>query len=257
LDRAKALIAAGDERSLVYAALELRQLLELVTYQKLDAYEKWLPASVLGTWQPPQAMRALLQFEPGADQNMSLRFAVQGPTGERAGPWVEMGEHKAIGAKWLTKQYNKLGSYVHVARDDHRTRGVGELRAYLDEVAAELEAVADSHLLACSMAERVTFSCAACEQEVTANAEALRESGRAVCFNLDCGAAHVVEEIDGQWSFKLDSVDANCLHCGTIFCFAKCHAKPGAVLTCPECGARHDITLGWRLADTPAGDRAS
>lgn len=33
-----------------------------------------------------------------------------------------------------------------------------------------------------------------------------------------------------------------------------CHIKRGALLNCPERGARREITWGWRIAETPDSD---
>jgi hypothetical protein len=64
--RATELLDKADDALLPYAALELRMAMEAIAYGKLRAFATRIPTSVLDKWQPPQAMRALLEFEPHA-----------------------------------------------------------------------------------------------------------------------------------------------------------------------------------------------
>jgi hypothetical protein len=55
LRRAKALLDAGNDADLHYAALDLRLCIEAITYGKLQSFTEHLPPSMLQrTWQPPQ-----------------------------------------------------------------------------------------------------------------------------------------------------------------------------------------------------------
>ena len=75
IKRARELLSSPDPAVVPYAALEMRMAMEAITYEKLRAYAPRLPLTVLDTWQPPQAMKVLLQFEPRAGSNMRMRFA--------------------------------------------------------------------------------------------------------------------------------------------------------------------------------------
>ena len=74
LKRANDMLSTNDDSLLRYACLELRFCLEDIAYRKLSTYAKRLPDEVLKTWQPPQAFRALLEFEPYADQTTTIRI---------------------------------------------------------------------------------------------------------------------------------------------------------------------------------------
>jgi hypothetical protein len=47
-------------------------VMELLTYQKLRAVRDLVPEDVLATWQPPQAVRSLVEFQPLADRTFTL-----------------------------------------------------------------------------------------------------------------------------------------------------------------------------------------
>jgi hypothetical protein len=99
LSRAKALMASGDAASLRYACLELRFCMEAVTYEKLRAYAPRLPPNVLSIWQPPQAVKALLELEGEADQEYRVAIGRAGSTQ----PMQVMGEHRTFATKWIAK----------------------------------------------------------------------------------------------------------------------------------------------------------
>ena len=85
LDRALALVEDEDDHNLLYAALELRQLIELVVYKKLESYSKWIPAAVTQSWQPTHAFKMLLEFEPDADKDFTLNISLGDP-----GLWIHI-----------------------------------------------------------------------------------------------------------------------------------------------------------------------
>jgi hypothetical protein len=114
LDRAKTLFTQRTEAALRYACLELRCCIESIAYEKLQTYAKRLPAAVLETWQPPQAFKALLEFEPLADQDFTLRFCEENAAGQPTGAWKSLGTHKTFQLSWLRKMYNALGNHLHV-----------------------------------------------------------------------------------------------------------------------------------------------
>jgi len=248
LARALELIEAGGERDLVYAALELRQLLEPIVYQRLEGYSEYVPAAVTSAWQPAHALKMLLRFEPEADKQVSLRIAEESPSGETVGQWIDFGTVPPIDARWLTKRYNQLGNYVHVPRGKAALRSQVKLRKDLELIAGEITPIVEARLMSVTLDQRVTFECAQCDKRVIANVDHLRETGRVACMDPNCGAVHVAEELDDIWSFHLDFIEAPCFHCDETIRFERRHIMPGALVKCPACGTEHEVALGWRLA---------
>lgn len=71
------LLGRKDDAVLRYVALELRRCIEAVVYEKLVAYGDLIPADAARTWQPPQAFKALLAVEPGADKDAVIAIGPQ------------------------------------------------------------------------------------------------------------------------------------------------------------------------------------
>lgn len=99
---------------LQYAALELRQCVESIIYEKLRVYKKYVPGVVFEKWQPQHASKMLLQFEPGADESFRMAIREEHEDGVASETPVYVGEYRSLSLSWLEKNYNKLGSYLHV-----------------------------------------------------------------------------------------------------------------------------------------------
>ena len=207
LSRALDLLRNGPDDSLPYAALELRFTIEALAYAKLRLYAPRLPEAVLERWQPPQALKALLEFEPLATENHVLRFCEETSPGVASGNWVELGQHRSIKFEWARQSYNKLGSYLHLRspKSQNRVAQNGEAQAAatregLLKIARELEPLVSSRLDS-SLAAITNLECKACGQLIVRNTQSLRETRKAICQNPNCGAEHHCTEDDDTGGF--------------------------------------------------------
>ena len=114
IDRAKLLLQKKEDDATIYAALELRQCIEAILYEKIKGYAKYVPGVVFEKWQPAHILKTLLQFEPDADEDFNLSFGLENKHGIAKGPLQLLGRHKSFKMRWLQRNYNKLGSYLHV-----------------------------------------------------------------------------------------------------------------------------------------------
>lgn len=244
--RAKSLLATQDDQVLRYVCLELRLCIEAITYDKLRTYANRLPPKVIETWQPPQAMKALLQLEPRAERDFTLRISPEGEPGQPSGDWTELGSHAALKLPWLRKTYNKLGSYLHIPsprvdelRPQHAT--TAKLRHDLDRILADLEAAVQSRL-DCSMAFVVSFPCSQCGMTVPCNSDSLRERGTAECLNPSCGASFLAEACsDGGFMMRLDEITVSCCSCKKDTPVERQRLQVGFTFVCRECSAIHKV----------------
>jgi len=117
LDRAQNMLSKEDDSFLRYACLELRFCMEAITYEKLNAYSSYVPAKVFNKWQPAHALKVLLQFEPNADENFTMYVSPESSPGVPTGKRTNFGEHRTFKLNWLKKNYNKLGSYLHMPKN--------------------------------------------------------------------------------------------------------------------------------------------
>lgn len=237
--RATGLLSKKDDDALTYVALELRLCLEAIIYEKLGAYSKYVPSVVFEKWQPTHALKMLLQFEPGADENLRMRIAPEDPSGQPAGPWVDLGEHRTLQLTWLVKNYNKLGSYLHAPRGPSPKIDSKKMREDLERIAAEIKEVLESPIVGVTLAERVQFRCVVCGQDGLANAEGVRLSKRVHCVNPDCGAVYNAEEGEKGWKLHLEVSAFDCLSCGSPVQTENRFLDIGRRFVCSKCNTEH------------------
>ena len=243
--RAQALMADATPESLRYAALELRLCIEALTYEKLRAFSQIVPEEVLRTWQPPQAVKALLEFEPPADRTFVLYAGIEEEYGKPAKDMKYVGTHISLRLGWLRKHYNKLGSLLHApAVGDPRAPDVAALKEYLAEVIADLQEPLQSTITGGTFREVFNFTCSECGKPVIANAETVREKKKAICLNPQCKAEYFaqVSETD-QATFKLMVTVFECAGegCDGTVQIENRKLDVGVEFACPKCGLKHVI----------------
>lgn len=242
--KAKSLVQLGDADSLHYAALELRMCMEYLTYQKLQAYENIVPPEVQAIWQPPQAVRALLEFEPNADRTVEIHFGLEEVPGIPAREMQPIGTHAALKIQWLRKHYNKLGQFLHApnARSSHQ-HDPALMVDYLHEVIQDLEAPVGSTILASTLRTVWTVACNQCGKVVVGNSEVLKSGGLAHCFTPGCETQYAASERpDGAIIFKPILMHFTCIKCSADIAVQPKKVELDARFECPSCKQRHKIT---------------
>ena len=255
--RAKALLAEPTSKNLRYAALELRLCIELLTYEKLRSFSSVIPESVLSTWQPPQAVKALLEFEPSADRSFTLFAGLEEEYGKPSNDMKFVGKHNAIPLKWLRRHYNKLGSLLH-APPPASSGGMSqaETKTYLEQCVSELEEPLSGNITGFSLRNVVSIPCDVCESPVMANAEVATSSHKAVCLNPKCSAEYFVDaRPDGEIAFRLKATVFNCAveSCSGNMPIENRKLDIGAELICPECKSKHRIVSRQWGYELPGG----
>jgi len=227
--------------------------IEEIAYEKLRLYAPRLPTSVLDKWQPPQAMKALLEFEPRATDNFRARFCAETEFGVPSGEWQELGEHRSMKLSWVRKAYNKLGNYLHVVPLSASGRAASGLpqsaariRQDLDAIANELRRVVDATLDS-SVAITIQFDCRVCNSPIIRNAESAAESHKGVCLQSFCGAEHYIEfDAEGGFTAQLEATSFECLTCNHPNTVQNRKLAIGFQFVCEKCGAEHTfVSRQW------------
>lgn len=245
--RAKTLIEKGTIENLRYAALELRFCMEAITYEKLGSFSNGVPPSVLSKWQPPQAVKALLEYEPDADQSFILSGGIEEEYGKPSQNMQFIGEHKALSLKWLRKHYHKVGKILHFphGRDTDQVPE-DKLAEYLHEVANDLEEALKSTILGGFIRETYEFDCTACGDKVVCNKKQAEKHRRAVCLNPNCGAEHFVEISSEGAIFRIKASGFECLNCRKTTFIENRKLDIGRVFQCSACDTEHQfVTRQW------------
>jgi hypothetical protein len=248
ITKAKSLIASGDEASLRYASLELRMCMELITYEKLRTYSSMIPEAVLEKWQPPQAVKALLEFEPHADKNYVLSYGRQKGLGMPAETMTVLGEHTSLSYKWLRTHYNKIGNALHAQAKPNISPSGANRKDYLEEVISDLEKVLASRINGSGMRNVFSVECERCNDQVVVNTKSAKKTGRALCFKPGCGAEYTVKISDDEkkCEFLLIQSEFTCDACEKPIYLPTGELSIGRNFTCRSCNAKHKIVnMEW------------
>jgi hypothetical protein len=255
LDRAKRLIQAADEQSLVYAALELRLGLELVCYEMLRLRLPYVSPKDIGDWRPQQVLKALQELaDPWLFEDATL-YCAKEAVGEEPKTWLPVVERKGISPRRWSTLWNKLSNYLHVHRPESPDAPVNAypnsstFRPILLNIVAELEPLASSGDVRFSPSD-TSFTCSC--GVLNKRASATLQPGQIItCLNPNCLKEWVAEKRDdGQYDFRTNVIDILCISCGQKTSVAKKDFRSisvdrGASFTCAACGARHSIHLGF------------
>jgi hypothetical protein len=258
LDRARRLIEAGDEHSLVYAALELRLGLEVVCYEKLRLRLEYVSPEDIRDWRPRQVLEALQELVEARIFEPAILERAEEPVGAEPKTWVQVGERKGMVSRRWSEIWNKLGRYLHAQEPAGRDTPV---RAYPDavilkkvllDVIEELEPLASAGDI--NFPGPVTYFHCSCGMRVQRPDATLQPGQVITCFNRNCLREWVVEKDEaGQYGFRSNVVDIACLRCEHKTSVAKKNFKkilpdkPGS-FTCAACRAKHSIIHVFQYA---------
>src|SRR5258708_30871845 len=76
LERARAELASNEPYRFRYAALELRDAMEALTYDRAMAYKNDIPPEDYYTWQPRKLMMVLLGVDPDIGKSSTLAIGI-------------------------------------------------------------------------------------------------------------------------------------------------------------------------------------
>jgi len=248
LRRTAQLLAEGGQHALRYAALELRLCIEDITYAKLRASKKHLPPEVLQKWQPPQAMRALMEFEPFADQDFKFYMSAPASTAGKLDRWVQIGEHKTLGLSWLSKNYHKIGRMLHGGPGSPLDDEV-EAKEYLTDVLGHIRLIVAANLEGLSMLDPIRFECEKCRDVIVVAKHKLQRTKEFSCLNPNCRAEYEVS-FDGEGNALacLKCLDFPCSECKATTSVEARLIKPGFKFECKKCRAKHVVVApGWHF----------
>jgi hypothetical protein len=240
--RAREHLASGTETGLRHAALELRMAIERIAYRFLPLYSQELTDDILKgwNWQPKRILDALVDCNPGAEQDFTIRAAFRNPNGS-PGPSVFRGKQQGLPRKLLSRNYDKLGSLVHV---DPRGKPLDlpKMSKFAEATASRIEVYCqETTIVANGLAPAVTFTCQ-CGRVFRRNMAAVRINAKVRCPADSCAAVFdLTETSTGAVAVR---------HHETFVCpSCQAHTKvpSGAIplhFNCAGCGERFIVDEG-------------
>lgn len=243
IERARKFLETPSPENLRYAALELRMCMEALTYEKLHFFSGAIPESVLSKWQPPQAVKAILEFEPMADRSFVIHAGVEEEYGKPAKNMQFVGQHKSLRLQWLRKHYNKVGNILHFPSTSTSVfLSASRVKEYLDDVIADVEEALSGNILGGTLREVYVFECSECKSQVVCNKQTVAKTKKAICFNPQCGAEYFAEiSEDGNSGFRLMVTEFDCTNCGALISVENRKLDIGMEFQCGSCNTRHRI----------------
>ncbi len=131
-----------------YAALELRQAIEAITYDRARSLGDEFPLAEYGTWQPYKVLEVLESFDPQSVKTTKIQIDIEDKlTGE-----IEqfVGTDYISSLTDLKKSYHKLGSYLHMPTFknmiDGKFQDPTELKKDCEVLILKLEKVLNSQI---------------------------------------------------------------------------------------------------------------
>lgn len=243
-------LESADDSRLPYAALELRMCLEALVYEKLRTYARHIPDTIKKQWKPDQALRALVKLEPAADKSFRLLTGRREEPGVAANTMKHVRTHHTVSAKWVRKNYNKLGALVHETQPFTPAKYPWRIqlkknREALEQIADEIRAAAHSDLGAAIRPRVRSFTCSNCGMPVVCNELALEEGGTVTCFGSECGTEYRVSRAEDDWAFTIPTAEFRCVACKACNLIQERLLRVGLVLECTGCGEELILKLAF------------
>lgn len=244
-NRAKDLIDKGDEASLRYACLELRQCIESIAYDKLRLYIKFVPEKELMKWQPNRVFEFLEKVAPNSTKDYAFKITKKN-TFSLDGTTVFKACHSTLNSNLLKKTYSKLGSNLHtptlLQQKDYHQKNT-KLKTDMIRILNDLEPIVNSNFDN-NIGNVVTFLCGYCGEGIYHRNSGLNVGDQVTCPSLKCGMLYAICEIRGEnFTYEPVNVDIPC-SCGeTVSINYSCLKDPSHVKC--KCETILDITREW------------
>lgn len=243
LSLAKNLAQNGGESSAVYYSLELRRAIEAYAYSLLCTYRPEVSASDLETWQPHAVMRVLRSLDPDADKPLQLQFE------NTDGSTYDVGTDQRLGYRWLSEQYNRLSSVVHVptvAKIKQSKRAPADIREMCDAIVEDLTFVLSQERWNFVAGNFSTIPCE-CGFRLRRRAENLKMESRIVCAM--CSRVYVVADIqDGEVVVVPSWHRFECKFCGVANGHHERDGTQQFKINCRGCGEPAHFFKAWAYA---------
>jgi hypothetical protein len=267
LARAKAELAANDTARLRYAALELRDAMEALTYDRALAFKDDIPPEEFKTWQPRKLMAALLEIDPSIGKTSTIAVGLEKEYGVPA-PQERMqvlGTDVVFTLADLKAHYDAIGSYLHMPSPEQIQSGnmpdPTRLRERCETIVSLVEKVLSSSVWNSTFGiTAILDECMneACKKPIRKRMPLGKQTIEARCF--ECKAEYTITSGPNDsviWTPKMTDVPCPTPNCPEKVSLWPHEVRPGTKWRCRGCGIRHEIALGVMKVEDETTDTAS
>jgi hypothetical protein len=249
-------LSSGDDQRLKYAALELRMSIESLTYDRAAAYKNEFPQTEYATWQPKKVMQVLLEIDPHAASDSSLRIGVEPFLGGSPDVMREVGHETALSMGTIKRHYDALGSYLHVPTLKQALAGkkldMAKLRGKCEEIATALGLVLASAVYNITLGKFATLECGKCQSPIRRRFPVGKESVRAEC--IECQAAYTLVSLGNnkvRWDPHVRHLKCGGENCQVETLIWEHEVRVGEYWVCTGCNGQNSFCLGVLYSDPP------
>ncbi|HXP31444.1 MAG TPA: helix-turn-helix domain-containing protein [Stellaceae bacterium] len=253
LTRAKTELKANDSPRLRYAALELRNAMEALTYDRALAFKDDIPPNEYKTWQPRKLMAALLDIDPSIGMTSTIALRREEEYGKPA-PRENMtpfGTDVVFTLADLKAHYDAIGSYLHMPSLEQVQSGKmpdsAKLRERCETVVGLIENVLSSPVWNITLGIIAALDhCMTkdCKRPIRKRMPFGKRTVEVQCF--ECKAEYTItSESDGRvrWTPKMMDAPCSTPDCPEKMALWPHEIRPGIHWLCRGCGARNEIAL--------------
>lgn len=261
LVRAKIEIATNDPNRLRYAALELRDAMEALTYDRALAFIDEIPPEEYKTWQPRKLMMVLLDIDPSIGMTSTISIGREEEPGTSAPPenMRLLGTDHVFTLADLKEHYDAISSYLHMPSLKQVMSGTmpdpAGLPQRCENIIAAIERVLSSLQWNSTMGNFSTLKeCMneECRRPVRKRMPFGKDKIDAKCF--ECKAEYTITKEEGgaRWEPKMTEVPCSTADCTKKMPLWSHEIRPGTNWRCRDCGAHNLLALSSRkIEDTP------
>jgi hypothetical protein len=246
LERAKELLKQQESSAARYACLELRQAIEYLAYQQLEAYLNEVPDDAMRKWTPREVIAQMLEVDPNADKSSTIAIGIEEVPGEHSKDMKGLGEDRRFTLKWANRSHNALGSFLHAPTlhqiETNSTPDHTKMRDKAEEVASVIEHTLATPIYNANFGNFYEIGCA-CRRQIKRRAGSFKIADGIVCPNVECRAIwDVVSEEGRSATFRQRQQAYACHQCKETNYVDSQRLKPGLLIRC-DCGARAEVAL--------------
>lgn len=259
LVRANTELMTNDPHRLRYAALELRDAMEALTYDRALAFKDYIPPEEYKTWQPRKLMAVLTDIDPSIGKTATMAFGLEEEYGKPA-PRENMrvlGTDIVFTIADLKAHYDAIGSYLHMPSLEQvmsgKTPDLGKLRERCKTVIGLVEKVLSSRVWNSTFGVTVMLDQCLnedCKKPIRKRMPFGKDRVEVQCF--ECKAEYTVtSEADGRALWTPNQTDAPCSTpgCSKTMALWTHEIKPGTHWHCRSCGVHNEIALTVTTVD--------
>ncbi|WP_318488109.1 hypothetical protein [Photobacterium leiognathi] len=253
LERANELLKSDSYVDHYYASLELRFCIEAIVYQKLLHGIGNIPSSIVKTWQPHKAMKMLEAIDNLSVSSCVLHFNKSQTNEVPKDGWIKLGEQKIPEVKWLTKSYNKLGNFLHLAEPVKAIKqDLRKVRENISQIAKDLEPFMSGNLVL-AFNDIDIGHCPICDDEFAFSISKVMDGDDRRCNNYKCGAVFSVsrKESESKAIFHYKTFDIDCQSCGQEINIPEKKVRNLESFKCNKCDSEYFVKAYYDVALLP------